>query len=314
MGDTVSISECFARDGLQHEPNFVPTAEKVEALEAFSHVGFDRIEATSYSHPGQVPAFADASELLRELPRHDGTWFKATCPNQKAVQRALADHDAGCGAEEISLLTSASDSHSQVNLHSTRAQQWAKVAEMADLAGDAFRLVGVVSVAFGCPFEGKVDPDIVIGDVARFRDLGASIITVGDTTGLANPHTVGELFSELVPAFPDLTIVAHFHDTRGLGIANVMAAYEAGCRNFDTAMGGVGGHPNMIHYGTGSTGNVATEDTVNLFDSLGVDTELDLRALMEASELCERILGRTLNSKVARAGLSNSILGKAVAA
>lgn len=314
MNDRVSINECFARDGLQHESEFVQTADKLAVLEAFTTAGFRRIEATSYSHPKQVPTFTDASELLSALPRREGVTFKATCPNQKAVQRALADKEAGYGVEEISLLTSASNSHSQVNLRSDRTQQWQKVEEMAELAAGKFDLVGVVSVAFGCPFEGAIDPQTVIDDVARFRDLGASYVTIGDTTGLADPATAKQLFAELIPAFPELTIVAHFHDTRGLGIANVMSAYESGCRSFDSAMGGVGGHPNMIHYGSGSTGNVATEDTVNLFDSLGVGTGLDLDAVMEASVECERLLGRTLLSKTARAGFSKAVLGKADAA
>ncbi|WP_432790876.1 hydroxymethylglutaryl-CoA lyase [Brevibacterium sp. K11IcPPYGO002] len=311
MNDRVSINECFARDGLQHESAFVPTAKKLAVLASFTGAGFRRIEATSYSHPKQVPAFTDASELLSALPRREGISFKATCPNQKAVQRALADAEAGYGADEISLLTSASNSHSQVNLRASRLEQWQKVEEMAAIAAGNFTLVGVVSVAFGCPFEGAIDPQIVIDDVARFRDLGAGYVTIGDTTGLADPAAAKRLFAELVPAFPELTIVAHFHDTRGLGIANIMAAYEAGCRSFDSAMGGVGGHPNMIHYGSGSTGNVATEDTVNLFDSLGVDTGLDLDAVMEASAECESILGRTLLSKTARAGLANTILREA---
>lgn len=314
MNDSVSINECFARDGLQHETEFVATSDKLAALESFVRVGFKRIEATSYSHPGQVPAFTDASDLLLKLPRLEGTAFKATCPNQRAVQRALADHEAGFGVEEISLLTSASESHSEVNLRATRNEQWHKVEEMAALANGAFTLVGVVSVAFGCPFEGAVDPHTVIDDVARFRDLGASFVTIGDTTGLADPASAKALFEALIPAFPEVTLVAHFHDTRGLGIANVMAAFEAGCRSFDSAMGGVGGHPNKIQYGGGSTGNVATEDTVNLFDSLGVETGLDLDALMTTSQECERILGRTLESRTARAGLSNTVLGKAVAA
>ncbi|MFP3396275.1 hydroxymethylglutaryl-CoA lyase [Brevibacterium sp. SIMBA_078] len=311
MNDRVSINECFARDGLQHESAFVPTSQKLVVLKSFTAAGFRRIEATSYSHPKQVPAFTDASDLLKALPRSKGVAFKATCPNQKAVQRAVADAASGYGAEEISLLTSASDSHSQVNLRATRAEQWQKVEQMAELAAGSFTLVGVVSVAFGCPFEGTVDPQRVIDDVARFRDLGAAYVTIGDTTGLADPAGAKSLFAELVPAFPELTVVAHFHDTRGLGIANVMAAYEGGCRSFDSAMGGVGGHPNKINYGSGSTGNVATEDTVNLFDSLGVDTGVDLDALMEASAECERVLGRTLLSKTSKAGLSNSILRKA---
>lgn len=313
MNDVVSINECFARDGLQHESVYVPTDVKAEVIRAFAAAGFRRIEATSYSHPARIPAFADASELLAALPRPDGASYKATCPNQRAVQRAVADLDAGHGADELSLLTSASESHSKVNLRATRAEQWDRVEEMVALAKGRFTLVGVVSTAFGCPFEGHIDPQVVLEDVARFRDLGAGIITVGDTTGLADPLTSRRLFAELVPAFPDLTIVAHFHDTRGLGLANAIAAYEAGCRSFDAAMGGVGGHPNQIEYGSGSTGNISTEDTVNLFESLGVHTGVDLDALLDTSHRCEEALGRPLESKVARAGFSTTTLRKAAA-
>ncbi|MFF4244728.1 hydroxymethylglutaryl-CoA lyase [Streptomyces sp. NPDC001822] len=306
MTDMVTICECFARDGLQHEPTFVPTADKIALLDAFAEAGFRRIEATSYSHPKWVPAFADAGEVLAGVTRRPGVAFKATCPNPRAVERALADLERGAGAEELSLLVSASESHTQRNLRSTRAQQWGRVEEMAALADGRFRLVGVVSVAFGCPFEGRVDPGRVADDVARFVELGADAVTLGDTTGVATPRTVTALFERLGRAHPGLALISHFHNTRGTAVANAVAALEAGCRHFDSALGGVGGHPSKIGYGAGLTGNVCTEDLVSLFESMGVDTGIDLEALAAASRACEAALGRPLHSMVARAGFQPS--------
>lgn len=300
---SIVICECFARDGLQHETAAVSTAQKVKLIDTFTAVGFPRIEATSYSHPGRIPMFADAGEVLAGITRKPGVWYKATCPNARAIDRAVADLDAGHGANELSLLISATEAHTERNLRTSRAGQWQRVEEMVTGAGSRFRLVGVISVALGCPFEGDVDPDVVSADVRRFADLGVGIVAIGDTTGLATPKRVRALFERLQRETPQATLVAHFHNTRGSGLANAVAAYEAGCRYFDTSFGGVGGHPVTIQYGQGRTGNVATEDLVNLFESEGVSTGLDLDRMMEASKLCEEVLGRPLDSMVARAGL-----------
>ncbi|QXJ21501.1 hydroxymethylglutaryl-CoA lyase [Actinomadura graeca] len=302
MTDRVTICECFARDGLQHEETDVPADAKIGLIGAFADAGFTRVEATSYSHPERVPAFRDASEVLAGLPRPAGVSYKATCPNPRAVRRALADLDAGHGAHELSLLVSATESHTERNMRTTRERQWAAVAEMVRLAGGRFRLVGVISVAFGCPFEGHVDPGVVAEDAARFADLGVDMVTLGDTTGLATPSTVKAMFGRVASAHPEVPFIAHFHNTRGSGIANCVAALEAGCRDFDSSLGGVGGHPTRIQYGQGMTGNVCTEDLVNLLESEGVGTGLDLGKLMDASRMCERVLGRRLYSMVARAG------------
>lgn len=300
MTDSVVLCECFARDGLQHEPEFLPTSTKVELLGRFVDAGFTRIEASSYSHPSRIPAFSDVRDVLLAAPRKPGVSYKATCPNPKGVERALQDYEIGTAADELSLLVSASESHSQRNLRSTRDQQWQRVQEMAALADGRFALVGVVSVAFGCPFEGWVDPDVVVADVARFAECGARFVTIGDTTGVAHPRTTKELFARLLREFPQLTVVAHFHNTRGTGIANAVAALEAGVRHFDSAMGGVGGHPSSIQYGAGLTGNVCTEDLVSLFEAMGVDTGIDPENLRTASEACEAALKRPLHSMVAR--------------
>ncbi len=298
---TVTLCECFARDGLQHEPAFIPTDAKRALVERFAQIGFPRVEATSYSNPGVVPQFSDASELLKTLQRKANTYYKATCANPKAVQRALADLDAGFGANEISLLVSATESHAQRNLKRSRAGQWANIGEMVRIAAGRFRLVGTVSVAFGCPFEGRVDPASVAEDAARFVDLGVQYVALGDTTGMATPAAVKGMMRKITSK---ATPIAHFHDSRGTGLVNCVAAYEAGVRHFDSSFGGVGGHPARVKYGGGYTGNVCTEDLVDLFESMGIATGIDLDQLLATAEMCEQALGRELHGRVTRSGLN----------
>jgi hydroxymethylglutaryl-CoA lyase len=297
----VVLCECFARDGLQHEPAFVPTATKRALVERFAALGFPRVEATSYSNPKVVPQFADASQVLKSIQRRANVYYKATCANVKAVERALADLDAGHGANEISLLVSATESHTQKNLNRSRAEQWQNIAAMVDAAKGRFRLVGTVSVAFGCPFEGKVDIGSVLADVEKFAELGVTHVALGDTTGMATPRSVAEMFKKIPRS---VTAIAHFHDTRGTGLVNYVAAHEAGVRHFDSSFGGVGGHPAKVKYGGGFTGNVCTEDLVNLFESMGIDTGIEVGGLLAAAEFCEQALGRELHGRVTRSGLS----------
>jgi hydroxymethylglutaryl-CoA lyase len=303
----VTICECFARDGLQHEPAFVPTAAKVELIGRFAALGFRRIEATSYSNPAVVPQFADASDVLKELPRQEGVSYKATCANVRAVERAVADLGAGHGASEISLLVSASDSHSGKNLKRSRAEQWQNIEDMVRVAGGRFKLVGTVSVAFGCPFEGKVERRTVREDVQRFLGLGVRHVALGDTTGMATPTSIKAMFEEL-SRLRYLIPIAHFHDSRGTGLVNYVAAYQAGVRYFDSSFGGVGGHPAKVQYGGGFTGNVCTEDLVSLFESMGIETGIDLEGLLDTARFCERTLGRELYGRVTRSGV-NPLLG-----
>jgi len=301
MSDVI-LCECFARDGLRHEPDFIPTATKRALVERFADIGFRRVEATSYSNPKVVPQFADASELLGSLVRAPGVFYKATCANTKAVQRAIADLDAGFGVNEISLLVSATEAHTQKNLKRSRAGQWANIEEMVRAAGGRFRMVGTVSVAFGCPFEGKVDPDSVADDVSKFNALGVRHVAIGDTTGMATPSAVKSLFGRI--KIEGVNPIAHFHDSRGTGLVNYVAAYEAGVRHFDSSFGGVGGHPAKVKYGGGFTGNVCTEDLVGLFESMGIPTGIDLGRLLATAEFCEQALGRELHGRVTRSGLN----------
>ncbi|WP_044874658.1 hydroxymethylglutaryl-CoA lyase [Pseudomonas sp. LFM046] len=300
----VILCECFARDGLQHEPDFLPTDTKRKLVERFASIGFNRVEATSYSNPAVIPQFADASDLLASLYRQQDVFYKATCANVRAVERALADLDAGFGANEISLLVSASESHSQRNLKRSRQDQWQNIEQMARAANGRFRLIGTISVAFGCPFEGRVDESSVLRDVAAFAERGVSFVTLGDTTGVATPHSVRNLFVKVLAEFPNITPIAHFHDTRATGLVNYVAALEAGVRYYDCAFGGVGGHPAKVKYGGGHTGNVCTEDWINLLESMGVRTGIDLEAMLEVAAECEAALGRELHSRVVRSGLN----------
>lgn len=299
----VTLCECFARDGLQHEPGFIPTEIKRALVERFAAIGFPRVEATSYSNPKVVPQFSDASDLLRSLSRFSGVFYKATCANPRAVQRAISDLDAGHGVNEISLLVSATEAHTQKNLKRTRAEQWANIAEMVSVANGRFRLVGTVSVAFGCPFEGEVNPESVFEDACRFSELGVQHVAIGDTTGMATPLSIKGLFNRL-KAQKNLVPIAHFHDSRGTGLVNCVAAYEAGVRHFDSAFGGAGGHPAKVKYGGGFTGNVCTEDLVGLFESMGIATGIDLDRLLATAEFCEQALGRELHGRVTRSGLN----------
>jgi hydroxymethylglutaryl-CoA lyase len=173
---------------------------------------------------------------------------------------------------------------------------------MVRMAGGRFRLVGTVSVAFGCPFEGGVDPGSVAEDVSRFVQLGGTHVAIGDTTGMATPFSIRSLLTRLKEQ-KNLVPIAHFHDTRGTGLVNCIAAYEAGVRHFDSSFGGVGGHPAKVKYGGGFTGNVCTEDLVSLFESMGIATGIDLDQLLATAELCEQALGRELHGRVTRSGL-----------
>jgi hydroxymethylglutaryl-CoA lyase len=296
----IVLCECFARDGLQHEAQVIPVEAKAAILDRIADCGFRRIEITSFAHPKYVPQFADADAVLAAVRPRPGVLFKATCPNPQAVTRALAARERGRAPEELSFLVSASEGHTRKNLRRSREEQWANVEEMARLAGDAFTLVGTISVALDCPFDGPTPPDRVIADAQRFVALGVRRIAIGDTVGSGTPPRVRELVRLLRDALPDALFIAHFHDSRGTGVANCVAALEAGLRHFDTALGGTGGHPAGIAYGEGFTGNVCTEDLATLFAAMGVETGLDLDAVREAGRAAETLLGRQLYARSVR--------------
>lgn len=301
-GPAVVLCECFARDGLQHEDTILPVEAKAAMLDRIADCGFRRIEITSFAHPKYIPQFADAEAVLAAVRPRPGVLFKATCPNPAAVKRAQAARASGRGPEEISMLVSATEGHTQRNLRRSRAEQWANVEEMAAVAGGDFTLVGTISMAFDCPFDGPVPPESVLEDARRFAALGVTRIALGDTIGSATPPRVRALVAMLRAELPQVTFIAHFHDSRGTGIANCVAALEAGITYFDTALGGTGGHPAKIAYGEGFTGNVCTEDLATLFAAMGVDIGLDLEKVREAGREAEALLGRRLDARTARIG------------
>lgn len=303
MKDRVTLCECFARDGLQHEPVFVETGEKVSLIESFADLGFTRVEATSFAHPRNVPQFTDAEDVLQRIRRRPGVHYKATCVNRRALERAIACAENGFGPDEVSIILVASDALLHKGFNRTRSEQYELAEEMIEMIAGRFQIVGTVSSALGCSIEGKVSEERVLEDVRWLHERGITFVGIADTTGTGNPRSVRRLFQQIVEAFPAVTPIAHFHDTRGAGLANCLAAYEAGVRFFDCAFGGTGGNPVKIKYAEGHTGNACTEDLVVMFEGMGIDTGLNLGSLLPTALRCEAALGRQLAGRVTRAGL-----------
>ncbi|GIF11554.1 hydroxymethylglutaryl-CoA lyase [Actinoplanes teichomyceticus] len=283
----VSIREVAPRDGLQNEEP-VPADDKVRLIDALSRTGVRRIEAVSFVHPRAIPQMADADEVWSRITRDPGVRYSALIPNTRGAQRALA-----AGFREIEVVVSASDTHNRRNLNRSTDESLDDIAGLIPLvhaAGGTLEVI--VATSFGCPYEGDIAPERVAGIVARVRADGADRIAFGDTTGMATPRRVRDLLSEVRP---DLL---HFHNTRGTGLANIVTALELGVMEFDASAGGLGGCP----YAPGASGNVATEEVVHMLHDMGFDTGIDLDRLLEAAELAERLVGRTLPSGVLRAG------------
>jgi hydroxymethylglutaryl-CoA lyase len=283
----VSIREVAPRDGLQNEEP-IPTDAKVRLIDALSGTGVKRIEAVSFVHPKAIPQMADADEVWARIARDPEIRYSALIPNTRGAQRAIAG-----GFTEIEVVVSASDTHNRRNLNRSTEESLDDIAGLIPLLHDAGATAEViVATSFGCPFEGDIDPDRVAAIVARVRADGADRIAFGDTTGMATPRRVRDLLSAVRP---DLL---HFHNTRGTGLANVLTALDLGVTEFDASVGGIGGCP----YAPGASGNIATEELVHMLEDMGIDTGIDLDALIEVAELAEKLIGRTLDSGVLRAG------------
>jgi hydroxymethylglutaryl-CoA lyase len=283
----VSIREVAPRDGLQNEDP-VPTDGKVELIDVLGRTGVRRIEAVSFVHPKAIPQMADADEVWSRIVRNPDVRYSALIPNTRGAQRALA-----AGFREIEVVVSASDTHNRRNLNRSTDESLDDIAGLIPLVHDAGgTLEVIVATSFGCPYEGDIAPARVAGIVERVRADGADRIAFGDTTGMATPRRVKDLLSEVRP---DLL---HFHNTRGTGLANIVTALELGIAEFDASAGGLGGCP----YAPGASGNVATEEVVHMLHDMGLDTGIDLDKLIEAAELAERLVGRSLPSGVLRAG------------
>jgi hydroxymethylglutaryl-CoA lyase len=291
--ESIVITEVGPRDGLQNEARPIPVEGKVALIERLAQTGLRRIEAVSFVHPRAVPQMANAEEVMASLRRYPGVTYIGLVPNLKGAQRAVA-----AGVDELATVVSASQSHNRANLNATIEETMTQIAQIAALAKDAgLPWAGYISTAFGCPYEGKVDADVVISLGQALRRLGAYAVSLGDTIGVANPRQVYELVSRFLKEVPGVELRLHFHDTRGVALANVVAAMQAGATQFDGSVGGLGGCP----YAPGASGNVATEDLVAMAEAMGIRTGVDLHALVEVSWFAEELVGRPLDGKVRRA-------------
>ena len=294
MTEAMLIQEVAARDGFQIEPAYVETSDKIALIDALSAAGFSRIEVSSFVSPKAVPALRDAAEVFAGIARRPGTVYVALVPNPKGAERALAAE-----VDEINLVASVSETHNRANMGMTPAASIAGFARiMETVRGAALSTNATVATAFGCPFEGAQPADAVMAQVERYRALGIQGVTLADTTGMANPRQVERLVARALQAVPAERLTLHFHNTRGLGLANVLAAYAAGARRFDAALGGLGGCP----FAPGATGNVCTEDLVSMAHEMGIATNLDLDALLGLSRGLPRLVGHDVPGQVAKAG------------
>jgi hydroxymethylglutaryl-CoA lyase len=289
----IEVTEVGTRDGFQSEPTFIDTAVKAEIIDAMIAAGVRRIEATSFVSPRAVPQLADAHDVLARLTRRNEASIAALVPNARGAERAL-----GAGIDEAVCFVSASETHNRANLNAPIADSLANVAEVAGIVRGHARLRGAVACAFGCPFEGDVPVEAAMRVVDRYAALGFDSVGLGDTTGMATPPTVARLVEAIRKRYPDMPIVLHFHNTRGVGLANVMVGLDLGVREYESSIAGLGGCP----FAPGATGNICTEDLVYLLEESGFDTGIDLEALIAVARRVESVIGRPLPGQVMKAG------------
>lgn len=298
MSVKVQIVEVGPRDGLQNESAIVPAEAKIALIHKLLDAGLERIEASSFVNPRWIPQLADAEEVLRGiLPvEKKGVQISALVPNVRGLERARQ-----CGLDEIALFMSASESHNRKNINKNIAETFPVLAEVAKEAlALGMRVRGYVSTVFGCPYEGDVPVDNSRRVTDALLEMGVYEVSLGDTIGVATPKQVHEIFAELVKDVTTERLAGHFHDTRGTGLANVVAALEEGIRTFDSSIGGLGGCP----YAPGAAGNISTEDLVYMLHGMGYETGVDLNRLTEAGAYIQEQLGRELSSKVLKANLA----------
>jgi hydroxymethylglutaryl-CoA lyase len=291
--ERVTITEVGPRDGLQNEARTITLEDKVRLVDGLSATGLQRIEAASFVSAKAIPQMANASEVMAGIERRPGVTYIGLVPNEVGARNA-----AEAGVDEIAVVVSASESHNRANVNRTVEESMEAIANVAKIASEArIPWSGYVSTAFGCPYEGRVDPKAVLSLALRLHELGADAVALGDTIGVANPRQVLDLVSRSIHEADIPVVRLHFHDTRGMALANVIAAMQAGATQFDGSIGGLGGCP----YAPGASGNVATEDMVAMLHAMGIETGIDLDALLDAASLAEEIIGRPLEGRMRRA-------------
>ncbi|NDV05254.1 hydroxymethylglutaryl-CoA lyase [Rhodococcus sp. IEGM 248] len=292
----VQIREVGPRDGFQNEPERIPTDDKVRLINALGRAGFTRIEVASFVRPDVIPQLADGVEVLGRIEVPDETKLMVLVPNSKGLDNALKVRDK---FHEVAIFVSASETHNKKNVNRTVDETMADNDVMAKrIVAEGLDCAAVIATSFGCPFEGKIDLTRVLDLAERFAEAGATEIGFGDTTGMCNPAYASEFFAAALERLPGVEVTAHFHNTRGQGLANAYAALEAGCASFESSFGELGGCP----VPAGSTGNIATEDLVSMFHEMGVETGLDLPRVIDAAREAQSVLGRKLTSHSIVAG------------
>jgi hydroxymethylglutaryl-CoA lyase len=294
MSRKVTVTEVGPRDGFQIEREFIPTATKIKLINQLVDTGLPIIEFSSFVSPRAVPQLVDAAEVLAGLDRSKGTKFAALVPNAKGAEGAAA-----AGVDEIRVFVSASETHNQKNVNRSIEESLQGFEDVMDIANAAgIPVEGAIATSFGCPFEGEVPVERVGAIARRFRDLGMRGISLGDTTGMATPALVVERCRHLKEHVPELPIALHFHNTRAIGLVNVMAGLAEGIDIYEASVAGLGGCP----FAAGATGNICTEDLVYLLHEMGIETGIDLDKLCAAARDVEEVIGRTLPGQVMKAG------------
>jgi hydroxymethylglutaryl-CoA lyase len=288
------IQEVATRDGFQNEARFIETDDKVALIDRLSACGFAKIEVTSFTSPRAIPALRDAEAVMHRIERRPGVVYTVLVPNVRGAERALS-----CDVDEVNLVMSVSESHNRANLRMSREESFAQLRDVIEVVSSTRVAINVsLSTAFGCPMEGDVAEDEVLRWVSRFAALGVHGVTLCDTTGMAYPNQVRQLTQRTRDEFAGLEATLHFHNTRGMALANTLAALDAGIDRFDASLGGLGGCP----YAPGATGNVCTEELVHMLELNGYDTGVDLTQVLQAAAHLPGLIGHDVPSQLLKAG------------
>jgi hydroxymethylglutaryl-CoA lyase len=294
MRPRLFIQEVATRDGFQNEARFIETDDKIALIDRLGACGFAKIEVTSFTSPRAIPALRDAEAVMHRIVRAPGVVYTVLVPNVRGAERALS-----CDVDEVNLVMSVSETHNRANLRMSRDESFAQLRGVIEVVSKTRVAINVsLSTAFGCPMEGDVPEEEVLSWVARFTALGVHGVTLCDTTGMAYPNQVRQLAQRTRDRFAGLETTLHFHNTRGMALANTMAALDAGIDRFDASLGGLGGCP----YAPGATGNVCTEELVHMLELNGYDTGVDLTRALEASAHLPGLIGHDVPSQLLKAG------------
>ena len=291
----IYFNDVVTRDGFQIESNFIPTEDKIRLVDELSQCGFAKIEVTSFTSPKVIPMLRDAEEVMGKIKRVPSVEYTVLVPNLRGAERALESR-----ADEFNLVMSTSETHNLANLRMGREKSFSGLAEVIQYVDGKVPINVSLSTAFGCPMEGDVPEETVEGYVQRFADLGVRGITICDTTGMANPAQVSKMAESLQKRFTNLQLTFHFHNTRGMGLANLLAAVQSGITRFDGSLGGLGGCP----YAPGASGNISSEDAIHMLDEMGYDTGINIPRLLQLARELPMIVGHDVPGQIAKAGRS----------